>query len=763
MSIDADLGHIEDLDTELYPKDPMRNFVDGLFSSQMAKRLSGNESSITILPDHPAYKPTEFLVERPELSQEEFEKIGKAVNGEIREAAANFRTGRRGSLLGIEREATVKLVDSGFVPESEKDKWKYYDDEEKCFAVYPLVQFVHSSMMGGPAYEALPEQQVIETHAKPPKKSRKRTALVLGAAAVLLGAAAYHLYSEWEKNKDSDKDGIPDYLETTKYHTDPLKPDPNLGYVLKHGLKEDHINVVKPLDSDGIQQTEEKNFDDILIKNQNISGVDMLSSVPTLKNYLSMITQDGKVTQDELAGAGNFSTLVGKLYNVIANEQYAKDKLVDTESASSLALQLGFDKVEATAPTAFGIAEYSVAVKDEGLPSNPQSLGLLTKGTQDKVYGKDLVDFKTITFYSADGKNKFITPNVPREVWMTAEMLEKVKNELKIDLTETPKSYLGFSQRIFVDNWALFDAEYGMSYYEKGIKPTDAGAQDLILLQFRYDWQAKDGKYYNRDFPWWDSDKLRELYTDDNALRQALFLKFQIRTNTYDMERGWFISGLEAARISLDQSWKEYQKISELYPDGNIGIYNEDPRVFYKGWLADRFCHGLSNTVGQYVGFDDNTIEYFVSKIPNWNEMEFQGKIDQSYGSDQFLTKNWKYWDLVKFTVGYEWWNPNAAGDMTTTTLITPEVLRMSGFPVTHIVIGPVNSIPAGASYVDWAVGLPPNIAKPLTDNFPNANILFGPGYSFGLYSCGDGLTKDGIKEALIPYDGMHVNLMRKD
>jgi hypothetical protein len=179
-----------------------------------------------------------------------------------------------------------------------------------------------------------------------------------------------------------------------------------------------------------------------------------------------------------------------------------------------------------------------------------------------------------------------------------------------------------------------------------------------------------------------------------------------------------------------------------LYPDGTVawpvkGVYpgdKVDPRDVYYGWLADRRNHGLKNTVDEFTGFFDSTTGY-----------------------DEFLTKNWKYWDLVKFIVGYEWWNPNAGGDYTTTAFITPEVLRMSGFPLSHIVIGP------SSPRVDWAVGLPPNIAKPLTDNFPNANILFGPGYSFGLYSCGDGLTKDGFKEAHVTYMGMYVNLMRKD
>jgi hypothetical protein len=101
-------------------------------------------------------------------------------------------------MLEIERNATVKLVDSGFIPEAEKKKWKYYDDEEKCFAVYPLVQFVHDSMLGGRAYEAL-RDEVIPVHVEPKKSSRK-TALALGIVGALAAAAlGHHLYTEEQK------------------------------------------------------------------------------------------------------------------------------------------------------------------------------------------------------------------------------------------------------------------------------------------------------------------------------------------------------------------------------------------------------------------------------------------------------------------------------------------------------------------------------------------------------------------------------------
>lgn len=163
--------------------------------------------------------------------------------------------------------------------------------------------------------------------------------------------------------------------------------------------------------------------------------------------------------------------------------------------------------------------------------------------------------------------------------------------------------------------------------------------------------------------------------------------------------------------------------------------------MFYKGWLADRFNHGLSNTVGEYVGFDNSTIQYFVNKI-DWDEMEFQNKIDQSYGLDQFLTKHWKYWDLVKFIVGYERWRPY--GEVEEIQYTIPGVLRMAGYPVSHINIDPT---PKGASWYEWTVSLPQYIVDGMKKSFAGEKILIGPRNTFGLYSMGAGLIKDGIKE----------------
>jgi hypothetical protein len=64
----------------------------------------------------------------------------------------------------------------------------------------------------------------------------------------------------------------------------------------------------------------------------------------------------------------------------------------------------------------------------------------------------------------------------------------------------------------------------------------------------------------------------------------------------------------------------------------------------------------------------------------------------------------------------------------------------MSGF-LTDLTI--INPQPLGAGGVKWVVSLPSYVVREMHKQFPNVNILLGPGYSFSLYSSGDGLIKE--------------------
>lgn len=99
---------------------------------------------------------------------------------------------------------------------------------------------------------------------------------------------------------------------------------------------------------------------------------------------------------------------------------------------------------------------------------------------------------------------------------------------------------------------------------------------------------------------------------------------------------------------------------------------------------------------------------------------------------------------MVKFIVGYERFR-NHGDEWETIQFKMPEVLRIFGFPTDLTMINPA---PLGAGGVEWCVSLPLPIANSLKQQFPNSNILLGPGYTFGLFSSGDGLIKErGLDE----------------
>lgn len=210
---------------------------------------------------------------------------------------------------------------------------------------------------------------------------RARIAVILGLIIIsIVACVGYFAWDRWRKSVDSDHDEIPDYLEANKYHTDPLKPDtdgdglsdkyevdhgldpltpnPNVAYVLSRGLPEEYLTLVKKLDRDGVQQAEEKLFDDLLLADKELLRVE------TLLNYYAGISSDGKVTSSELKHAENFSTLVNEMYHVISQEPKAGDKLADTDYAAQLGLELKLDEVKASNATAFAVAEYAVAVRE---------------------------------------------------------------------------------------------------------------------------------------------------------------------------------------------------------------------------------------------------------------------------------------------------------------------------------------------------------------------------------------------------------------
>ncbi len=578
--------------------------------------------------------------------------------------------------------------------------------------------------------------------------------------------------------KDSDSDGLTDILERKIYGTDPfkadtdddgfndkfevdnglnpLKPNPNVHYLYFSGLSFDNAKAIGlPLDQDGIMQPTEQEFDRTVIENKN------LLVIPTLLNYYKNVASDGSINETELNKTINFSDLVNRLYEIIG-ENIISNLIPITDYATTLGLQLNFDEVNATNATAKAIGYYAIAVKDERLPEELDALKILTAGTQIEKYGDKLVDFSPIIFYSVDGNDYMLEIDKPRNTWMLAKQMYLI-NQTGFPIIKHPEVFEGLNGKIIANAYSLFDAKYGISYMEKEVNnriitPTDKDVWDLIMLQWKLysDKAFNKSALYNRDFPWYNSTQLDNLYQDKNTRRQALLFLFYLPNTTWDLENQTKVLGIEGAKVSLIQADKEYQKISELYPDGKLKshVTGEDVnlRFYFYDWLVDRGHHGLSNTCLQFEGVNATTLRDIVSSHP----IDFWKYLKDYDGLDQYLTKNWSYWDLVKAIASYERWNPNVH-EVEECNYVIPDILRLAGFPTSHINIEPT---PKGAANREWAISLPDYILKNIQQN----DILVGPGNTFGLYACKEGLEKDNIKEAyvLLPSTDKVIYLMKK-
>jgi hypothetical protein len=212
------------------------------------------------------------------------------------------------------------------------------------------------------------------------------------------------------------------------------------------------------------------------------------------------------------------------------------------------------------------------------------------------------------------------------------------------------------------------------------------------------------------------------------------------------MEKGKTVVGIEGAKTALIQAEREYEAISKLYPDGTIKNWLGDvsPIWYYYQFVNDRGMNGLRNTHLQYVGLEPSELGKILVSYPPVDVWE---SIKDLNGVDQYITKNWKYWDLVKFAMGYERWRnsyvPNMVAEELGINYTIPQTLKAFGFPAYWVRIKPT---PIGAANYEWVVSLPDYIASKLRDKFGD-KIIIGTANGFGLYFCKDGLIKDGINE----------------
>jgi len=103
------------------------------------------------------------------------------------------------------------------------------------------------------------------------------------------------------------------------------------------------------------------------------------------------------------------------------------------------------------------------------------------------------------------------------------------------------------------------------------------------------------------------------------------------------------------------------------------------------------------------------------------------------------LEETWPYWDVIEVVVPYVHVNVKSFVEEYRILYTISDVLRLMGFPTSNFFISPG---PNGVSNVEWAVSIPDYVLEGLK----NRDLLIGPGNTIGLYSCRDGLIKDGVK-----------------
>jgi len=493
------------------------------------------------------------------------------------------------------------------------------------------------------------------------------------------------------------------------------------------------------------------------------------------------------------------ATLFGELYRVVwADSQVKVDPNVLVSRASELALSLGLERVGLSPGAVSALGNLTVAYYQLNLPVQEEwVVWLLLNAT---LRDPAIVDFEPVAVRDAAGQTIIIqSRSVARDYWMIAEFL---RNRPGV-VNETWK-YEWVNRMIQQLAWDIFDSPYGPDsrwvepetgrvHEPENLAPTSREVWQVILGF--YDYMDSLPSRLERDgvgvvFPYSNSTALKGYIADKTNRTVALLYLASIPSVTLDKlnykakwDEAWrmyrqglidkdtlgklldkalkesIVIGINAMKKFIEQLPSEYEEIVKLYPSGKVGRWSEDPRGFYKGWLADRFCHGLSYTVGEYVGFDDSTVEYFAKKCsstivdhyvyPNWNEMEFRNKIDQSYGIDQFLTKNWKYWDLVKFIYGYERFKSGDwGGEWEMYRYGLPLAFKAFGIPHNQGIGASATSGNFGGynsyGHVEFTIyGIPQDVIDKLLNQKDLGRIAIGYGNGISLMSCIDGVEKD--------------------
>jgi len=498
-----------------------------------------------------------------------------------------------------------------------------------------------------------------------------------------------------------------------------------------------------------------------------------------------------------------------------------KFKPLIISKASQLVSEIGYEKENLRDSSIKALINLAAAYELLKLPKELESAKLLIKGTRIEKYGDYLMDFDPIIIKDVTNRKIIIqSQNIPRDVWILARFLS-----YRPEIISEPKKFEWINRMIQQVAWDIFDSPYGpnsqwveptsgKTHSPENLTPTSEKVWQVILGF--YDYMNSLPSKLEKDgigiiFPFHDSDELQKYIADKTNRTIALFYLAALPSITLDKmnfkakwDEAWnmyyqrlidkntlgklldnalkesIIMGIDAMKKFIEQLPSEYEEIVSKYysselvplylpPDGNSWVYGtwkDRALMWYANWLGDRGNHGLANTVSQFIGIDYPTAREMMDK--------FEQIIEDTNinGITQFLKKVWKYWDLVKFIYGYERGRARDwGGEWEMYRFGLPIAFKAFGIPhgARPYGLGEGLMIPpnrdliyAGAPSVEWSVSLPDRVVDSLKQNFSNSNIVIGYGNYFGLYSCKDGLERDGATGIYQAIRNMDVYFWKK-
>ncbi|MCW4045003.1 MAG: hypothetical protein NWE94_05735 [Candidatus Bathyarchaeota archaeon] len=390
---------------------------------------------------------------------------------------------------------------------------------------------------------------------------------------------------------------------------------------------------------------------------------------------------------------------------------------------------------------------YSAALHELGLAVHSKEyLNIAGNLSQNN---KDTVNFKPLTDVAG---NPIIFPKPIRESWSLVDQIRQLK-ELGFDIENYPDLGMALSSKVIENNWIAFDDPRGIKCYSPSLTVSSTAYSDLTQTQWKLYLQFSprfgSNTVYN-SLSWDNVAELKKISSDEDGLRTAIASIFYLSPTAYNTKDEKLMDGIEASKFSLLQAADRFTIIRGLYPEGKIGPWGDDPRNSYYTEMGDRVGWGTPNAIGHFLGIDTNILGGV-----GWAEGI---KICRNNnGPDGFLVKNYPSYDLARFVIGYERVMENAP-ESTVIGSLAPSVLRLAGFPVNHIGISPV---PPGNSGMQYAVGITQNIVKELKNTFSNETFLLGPGYTISMFSCAEGLKKDGVNEASAYFGSSSIRLFK--